>query len=88
MKVVKQFSAKPPFGCLSKLRENHIIYIHIAVMPEGEKHWGGGPVVIGGDNLPSLVQIGLTDLTNIGGTSGPPAPPSPRSGITDVLSMY
>ena len=28
MKVVKQFSAKPPFGCLSKLKENHIIYIH------------------------------------------------------------
>ena len=26
MKVVKQFSAKPPFGCLSKLKENHIIY--------------------------------------------------------------
>ena len=31
-------------------------------MPEGEKHWGWGPVVIGGDNLPSLVWIGLTDL--------------------------
>jgi len=25
-----------------------------------------GPVVIGGDNLPSPVQIGLTDLPNIG----------------------
>ena len=33
----------------------------------------GGPVVIGGDNLPSLVRIGLSDLQNIGG--GPvPAP--------------
>ena len=47
---------------------------HTAVMPEGEKHWGGA-VVIGGDNLPSLVRIGLTDLQNIGGASG--------SGTTD-----
>ena len=34
------------------------------------------PVVIGGDNLPSLVRIGLIDLTNI----GPPGPLG--SGIT------
>ena len=33
------------------------------------------PVVIGGDNLPSPVAIGLTDLPNIGWASGPPAPP-------------
>ena len=40
----------------------------------------GMPVVIGGDNLPSPVQIGLTDLPNIGGGgSGPPS-----SGITDL----
>jgi hypothetical protein len=50
-------------------------------MPEGEKHWGG-PVVIGGDNLPSPVQIGLTDLQNIGGASGHPGPPG--SGTTAV----
>ena len=31
-----------------------------SVVPEGEKHWGGGPVVIGGNNLPSPVQIRLT----------------------------
>ena len=36
------------------------------------------PVVIGGDNLPSPVRIGLTDLPNIGGASGPPG-----SGTTD-----
>ena len=41
------------------------------------------PVVIGGDNLPSPVRIGLTDLQNIGGTSGPPGPP-PGSGITVI----
>ena len=39
-----------------------------------------GPVVIGGDNLPSPVRIGLTDLQNIGGASGPPG--SPISGTT------
>ena len=38
-------------------------------------------MVIGGDNLPSPVGIGLTDLPNIGGTSGPPGPPG--SGITE-----
>ena len=32
----------------------------------------GGPVVIGGDNLPSPVVLGLTDLPNI----GPPVPAS------------
>ena len=42
------------------------------------------PAVIGGDNLPSPVGIGLTDLPNIGGGgSGPPGPP-PGSGITDI----
>ena len=50
-------------------------------MPEGEKHWGL-PVVIGGDNLPSLVEIGLTDLSNIGGASAPP--PLSGSGITEM----
>ena len=50
-------------------------------MPEGEKH--GGPVVIGGDNLPSPVRIGLTDLQNIGGASGPPG--FPGSGITALI---
>ena len=34
----------------------------------------GVPVVIGGDNLPSPVGIGLTNLTNIIGASGPPGP--------------
>ena len=35
----------------------------------------GGPVVIGRENLPSLVRVGLTDLQNIGG--GPVAPLAP-----------
>ena len=36
-------------------------------------------MVIGGDNLPSPVPIGLNDLKNIGGASGPPGPPVPAS---------
>ena len=36
--------------------------------------------MIGGDNLPSPVRKGLTDLPNFGGASGPPGPPG--SGIT------
>ena len=45
----------------------------------------GVPVVIGGDNLPSPVGIGLTDLPNIGGghfggASGPLAPHPPVYG--------
>ena len=44
------------------------------------KHIGTwGPAIIGGDNLPSLVDIGLTDLPNMGGASAvaPPGPPVP-----------
>ena len=42
----------------------------------------GVPAAIGGDNLPSPVGIGLTDLPNIGGGSGPTGPPG--SGITGL----
>ena len=35
----------------------------------------GVPVVIGGDNLPSPIGIGLTDRPKIGGAMAPPAPP-------------
>ena len=39
------------------------------------------PVVIGGDNLPFPVGIGLTDMPNMG---GPVAPLPPGFGITAV----
>ena len=49
------------------------------MMPEGELTLRG-PVIIGGDNLPSPVRIGLTDLPNIGwGAVAPLAPPVPAS---------
>ena len=41
-------------------------------MPECEKH--GVPVLIGGDNPPFLVGIGLTDLPTIGRGQLPPCP--------------
>ena len=48
-------------------------------MPEGEKTLRV-IVVLGGDNLPSLVGKGLTDLPNIsGGVVPPPLPPVPAS---------
>ena len=54
----------------------------------GDGRWKtlGVPVAIGGDNLPSLVGIGLTELPNIGGASGPPGPSG--SGITDKTSDF
>ena len=42
--------------------------------------------MIDGDNLPSPVGIGLTDLPNIGGASGPPGPPG--SGITVTNNIF
>ena len=35
----------------------------------------GGHVVLGGDNVPPLVEIGLSDLPKTGGARAPPAPP-------------
>ena len=41
-----------------------------------ENPGGGGHVVLGGDNVPPLVEIGLTDLPKSGGgAQAPPAPP-------------
>ena len=37
----------------------------------------GGHVVLGGDNVPPLVEIGLADLPkSVGGGTGPPGPPT------------
>ena len=35
----------------------------------------GGQVVLGGDNVSPLVEIGLTDLPKSGEAAAPPAPP-------------
>ena len=34
----------------------------------------GGHIVLGADNVPPLVEIGLTDLSKSGGAQAPPAP--------------
>ena len=36
----------------------------------------GGLVVLGGDNVPPLVEIGLTDPPKSGGAAAPPLPPT------------
>ena len=38
----------------------------------------GGHIVLGGDNVPPLVEIGLTDLPKSGGARAPPRPPRLR----------
>ena len=45
------------------------------------------PAVIGGDNLPSPVGIGLTDLLNMGGAVAPLAPPLPASLLLLLLAQ-
>ena len=37
---------------------------------------GGGHIVLGGDNVPPLVEIGLTDPPKSGRTRAPPRPPT------------
>ena len=56
-------------------------------MPEGEKTLGV-PLVKGGQNLPPMVGIGLTNLPNIGGGAvSPPPPPGPASLLTKLLKL-
>ena len=47
---------------------------------------GGGHVLLGGDNVPPLVEIGLTDLPKTGG--GPPAAPPPLPLATGLLTTF
>ena len=51
------------------------------------KVWNsGGLVVLGGDNVSPLVEIGLTDLPNIGGGLKPPQPP-PCDGPAEYIYL-
>ena len=45
----------------------------------------GGRVVLGEDNVPPLVEIGLTDLPKSGGTMAPLAPPG-TTGLHYVIA--
>ena len=45
----------------------------VAGLSQGLKFWGG-LVVMGGDNVSPLVEIGLADLPNIGGAKAPQPP--------------
>ena len=52
----------------------------------------GVPVVIGGDNLPSTVETGLSEMPNIGEASDPPVPASliwlPREKVSLLNAMF
>ena len=52
------------------------LLVHIRAVARSENP--GGHVVLGGDNVPPLVEIGLTDppKTGGGGFVPPPGPPS------------
>ena len=44
----------------------------------------GVPVLFGGQNLPPLVEIGLTDLPKSGGAMAPPAHPG-TTGLHNII---
>ena len=45
----------------------------------------GGHVVLGGNNLPPLVEIGLSDPSKTGGARAPPAPPRLRQACVYIF---
>ena len=45
----------------------------------------GGHIVLGGDNVPPLVEIGLTDLSKSGGAQAPPALACDRPGRGEIV---
>ena len=47
--------------------------IHFRAVARSENP--GGHIVLGGDNVPPLVEIGLTDLSKSGGAYSPLPPP-------------
>ena len=69
--------AAVPSSLFTYIYIQYIWHSYIASSDAGRWKSLEGPVVIGGDNLPSPIQIGFTDVQNTGGASGPPAPPVP-----------
>ena len=58
---------------------NSRVYIdRIAIRAVARSENPGGHTVLGGDNVPPLVEIGLPDLPKSGGVRAPPAPPRLR----------
>ena len=67
------------WNCMSIMSDIFLDMVHKVFSSCSNAGWWktlGVPVVIGGDNLPSPVEIGLTDLPNIGGPIAP-LPPLP-----------
>ena len=52
-----------------------LTYLHMWSRAVARSENPGGLVVLVGDNVPPLVEIGLADLIKSGGARAPPAPP-------------
>ena len=64
----------------SNLCAQHVLPVRAVARSENL----GGHIVMGGDNVPPLVEIGLTDLPKSGGARAPPAPPL----VTGLSATY
>ena len=66
--------------CTFKEFHESAFFVHCSVsdacpgMQQGSKIRGGGQVVLGGDNVSPLVEIGLTDPPKSGGAAAPLPP--------------
>ena len=47
----------------------------------------GGHIVLGGDNVPPLVEIGLTDLPKTGGAKAPPSDSPASTYLVCIFAM-
>ena len=74
--IFSQFSVatkpqKPVFVGCKRLSQRSYLLIRAVARSENP----GGLVVMGGDNMSPLVEIGLTDMPKTEGAKAPPAPP-------------
>ena len=68
----KELCILSSLGCLSPQKRIVVVITRAVARSENP----GGHIVLGGDNVPPLVEIGLTDLSKSGGAQAPPAPPA------------
>ena len=53
----------------------YVVQVYIFNRAVARSEFPGGLIVLGGENVPPLVEIGLTDLPKTGGAKALPAPP-------------
>ena len=62
-------------GPRHSFKKNSTLCVYLKFRAVARSENLGGHIVLGGDNVPPLVEIGLTDLPKSGGAQAPPAPP-------------